>query len=126
MVKYSPKYKHGKPVGRREVVEKFKAIGIMALGRAFNGGKDPPDHARFWYEPVCKIVNCEHYAIHARLIGYGADNDWYCFQPKKIRMPSRSILRRRAAKEAVRDQLLDFEDCEEDSERILRRLESHL
>lgn len=112
MVKYIPKYKHGQPVGRREVVEKFRAIGIMALGRAFNGGKDPPDHARFWNDPVTKIVNREHYAIHSRFIGTGYDDWLYWFQPKRTRMPPKSTLRRRAAKKAVRDQLLDFEDSE--------------
>jgi hypothetical protein len=106
MVKYSPKYKHGKPVGRREVVEKFKALWLDDLERAFNGGKEFPDHTRNWDNLQCNTVNRKHFAIHARVLGYGYKDEFsYLFGRSKSR------LRRRAAKEAVRDELLEFEDC---------------
>ncbi|KAH8766174.1 hypothetical protein F5883DRAFT_522604 [Diaporthe sp. PMI_573] len=85
MVKYSPKHKHGKPVGRREIVEKYVALGFRALERDFNG---------------------------AVLVSRGA----HC-QPQTLRDQP---------KEAARDELLDFEDCDLGAERTLCRLESIL
>lgn len=37
--------KHGKPVSRRDVVEKYLAMGAIALERAFNSGDRCPDPA---------------------------------------------------------------------------------
>lgn len=104
-VKYSPKRKHGKPVGRREVVEKYLSMGPIALERAFNGGEQCPDHADMTAVNRCKRVNGKHFAIHARAAGY-AHNKRFPFlvgEPK-------STLHRRAATAAAQDELLDLED----------------
>lgn len=104
-VKYSPKRKHGKPVGRREVVEKYLAMGPIALERAFNGGDKCPDHACMTAINRCKRVNGKHFAIHARAAGYAHKKRFpSCFNEPK------STLRRRAATAAIRDELLDLED----------------
>lgn len=105
MVKYSPKHKHGKPVGRREIVEKYAALGFFALERDFNGGKEFPEHSQFW-SPAELIVNHKHFVISVRVSGYLCHQDCYWSEP-----PKKKLLLR-AAKEAVRDELLDFEDCE--------------
>lgn len=110
-VKYSPKRKHGKPVGRREVVEKYLSMGPIALERAFNGGDKCPDHADMMAVNGCKRVNGKHFAIHARASGYAHKKRFPSFfnEPK-------STLRRRAAKAAAQYELLDFDGREEAGE----------
>lgn len=96
--KYSPKHKHGKPVGMRETVEKYLAIGVFALERDFKGGKKI-HHSPNWC-PAQLCVNQRHFDISIRVWGY------------KIYFeegPRRDLVRREA-KEAVRDGLRDFED----------------
>lgn len=107
MVKYCPKHKYGKPVGRREIVEKYAALGLLALERDFNGGRHFPEHTLQWSpSPMELIVNRKHYVISVRAHYYTCHQDPHSNEP-----PKKKLLRR-VAKEAVRDELLDFEDCD--------------
>lgn len=106
MVKYCPKHKYGKPVGRREIVEKYAALGLLALERDFNGGRDFTEQTLQFWSPMELIVNRKHFAISVRAHYYACHQDQHSHEP-----PGKKLLRR-AAKEAVRDELLDFEDCE--------------
>lgn len=75
--------------------------------------------AQFW-SPTVLIVNRKHFAISVRVCNnqYKADGYWI--------KPSKKNSLRLAAKEAARDELLDFEDYDLGAERTLCRLESIL
>lgn len=52
--KSSRKYKHGKRVGRRELVEKLKALEIKDVERASSRAKPCPYHS--WWERLCESI----------------------------------------------------------------------
>lgn len=82
------KTKHGKPTGRREVLEKYKAIGLDSL----NCG------------------NRKELTIQNRVLGYGFNGD------ASFLVPMLAKERRRANKLAVQDQLLSLENKESQEE----------
>ncbi|KAG6354009.1 hypothetical protein INS49_004980 [Diaporthe citri] len=81
------KTKRGKPTGRREVVEKYKAIGLDTLG----------------------CGNRKQQAIRGRVFGY-------VFNEPSIVAPMLAKERRRANKPALQDQLLSLENKESQEE----------
>lgn len=88
------KTKHGKPTGRREVLEKYKAIGLDSL----NCG------------------NRKQLGIEIRVFGYGFNKD------ASFLVPMLAKERRRANKLALQDQLVSLEndECREEAEREAR------
>lgn len=104
MLKYSPKHKYGKPAGRREIVEKYMALGHYALERDFKGVIGYPGDYVLKCSLAALCLNRKHFAISIR-----------AWRPRYNDLlggwkPTRKSLRRRAVKEAVWDELLDFED----------------
>ncbi|KAK7697199.1 hypothetical protein SLS64_013804 [Diaporthe eres] len=88
------KTKHGRPTGRREVLEKYKAIGLESL----NCG------------------NRKQLGIEIRVFGYGSNRDAILLVPMLAKE------RRRANKLALQDQLLSLEndECREEAEHEAR------